>query len=530
MKYLRRQVTFRAASNMKDLNKSSAIKISLVVFSLLVYTFIFTYRLDTFPPVWWDEGWTLAVARNWVEFGHYGQMLLGEPRGPGLSAAFPVVAPVALSFKLFGVGIWQGRLPGLFFTLGAIVFMVYLANILYNRKAAMGTFIVLFFSQGHETLNPILVGRQVLGEMPLMFYLLGGYAFFLLCLKRSTWYIVPAVLFWGIAIKTKAQVLPFWVISLCLPLVFSLLKRWWHESFILLLALVGSWIMGLVVLWAQAVIIGQGTAPSDPLEGLYEVTAFVMDWNVRMVALFSVIYMGFPTLIALLWGGRELFRNFRYPLLPRAQFIIKFAIFSLTTSWLLWYLLLGSEWLRYLFPQLFFGAIYVGMLLSELIGGVNAGIGKVSRIIIINFNKSSRNAIWKTFLLGILVIGFTLSLTTFQKGLLIREDNSLRQLSSFFREQVFSDAVIETYDSELFFLIDQPYHYPPDQAHVEFNRQTLYGEEGGNIYAPTSIDYDYLAVGPFSKKWGVYDDVLASGQLDIEFESDTYQVYRNRSK
>ena len=27
------------------------------------------------PEFWWDEGWTLSVARNVVERGHYGRLL-----------------------------------------------------------------------------------------------------------------------------------------------------------------------------------------------------------------------------------------------------------------------------------------------------------------------------------------------------------------------------------------------------------------------------------------------------------------------
>ena len=85
------------------------------------------------PPMWWDEGWTLSVARNWVERGHYGRLMLGQLFPNGLEASFPVTASVALSFRLFGVGLWQGRLPGVLFTVGAILLMYDLARRLYNR-------------------------------------------------------------------------------------------------------------------------------------------------------------------------------------------------------------------------------------------------------------------------------------------------------------------------------------------------------------------------------------------------------------
>src|SRR4030095_7239162 len=88
----------------------------LVLFVLLAAT----VKLESAPPLWWDEGWTLSVARNWVEQGHYGQLQAGVPAAPALSAATPVVAPIALSFRLLGIGLWQGRLVGVVFTLGAL--------------------------------------------------------------------------------------------------------------------------------------------------------------------------------------------------------------------------------------------------------------------------------------------------------------------------------------------------------------------------------------------------------------------------
>src|SRR3954452_10513417 len=67
------------------------------------------------PGMWWDEGWTLSVARNWLERGHYGRLMDGQLWPPGLEASVTVTTAVALSFRLFGVGIWQGRLPGVVF-------------------------------------------------------------------------------------------------------------------------------------------------------------------------------------------------------------------------------------------------------------------------------------------------------------------------------------------------------------------------------------------------------------------------------
>src|SRR5262249_46450932 len=116
--------------------------------------------------VWWDEGWTLSVARNWVERGHYGRLLGGQLAPPGLQAAFPVTAPIALSMRLFGVGLWQGRLFGVLCLFVALALIYYLALHLYSRPIAFGTLAVLLLTPMHPFLHPLLMGRQVLAEMP----------------------------------------------------------------------------------------------------------------------------------------------------------------------------------------------------------------------------------------------------------------------------------------------------------------------------------------------------------------------------
>src|SRR5437867_2492656 len=141
----------------------------------LILLLLGTINLGSVPPLWWDEGWTLTVARTWVERGHYGRLLAGQLVPSGLEAAFPVTAPIALSFRLLGIGVWQGRLVGVFFTLGTLALMYYLARCLYDRSVAIGTLAVLLFLSPDPAIHPILMGRQVLGEMPALFYLLAGY-------------------------------------------------------------------------------------------------------------------------------------------------------------------------------------------------------------------------------------------------------------------------------------------------------------------------------------------------------------------
>src|SRR5262249_16095263 len=170
----------------------------------------------TGPALWWDEGWTLSVARNWVERGYYGRLLDGQLAPPGMEAAFPTTVPVALAMRLFGVGVWQGRLFGVLCTVDALALIYHLALRLYNRRVGLGRLFVLLLMPMHPQLHPLIMCRQVLAELPMLCYLLMGYAAFLAAQRRPLW--LPAAIFvWGVALISKAQALPFWACSLLIP-------------------------------------------------------------------------------------------------------------------------------------------------------------------------------------------------------------------------------------------------------------------------------------------------------------------------
>src|SRR5688572_25396887 len=143
-------------------NRTTATRTQLQVMVLpglaLILLVAGLWNLDA-PGLWWDEGWTLSVARHYAERGHYGRLLAGQLAPPGLEAAYPVTAPIALTFQLFGVGIWQGRLFGVMCTIAALAFMYHLAHQLYGRLIAFGTLFVLLFMSMHPQLHPLILGR-----------------------------------------------------------------------------------------------------------------------------------------------------------------------------------------------------------------------------------------------------------------------------------------------------------------------------------------------------------------------------------
>lgn len=504
----------------------------LLVFSMIALALFI--NLERLPPLWWDEGWTLSVARNWVELGHYGRLLDGQPYTAGLAGHFPVVALVALSFKLFGVGAWQARLPGALLTLAALGFLFFLANRLYNRQIAYGTLFLLLLANPGEPLHPIYMGRQVLGELPALFFLLGGYVCLLKALSKSGWWILPAMLFWGIAIRTKAQEPYFWLGSLLVPLSISLFKRWWKEALLLGSGLVGTWLLSSYSLaWLQTVLIAGHYISGQPLQGSFEVVVFVPILSVRWKALQSALAFCLPALLGIGLATWKSIRILQCKDSDPAAEIVRWALLVFSGGWFTWYLTLGIFWERYALQANFVGSIFGSALLYELTGGfdfrrVMKQVGTLLhlphdsqlglRTLLVQFGYFAL-VCWV-----VISVLFTIliQINWFWPLKLI----SVRQTADYLNSFTKGNERIETYESELFFYLNRRYHYPSDQVSMELARRDYIDPEATINYDPIQADPDYLVIGRQEEEWGLYAPWLDSGDFQLIQEFPGYQIYK----
>jgi hypothetical protein len=493
--------------------------------------FLAVIKLESTPPLFWDEGWTLSVARNWAERNHYGRMLQGEMVPPGLEAAFPVTAVVSFSFRLLGVGLYQARAPGVFFILGSLAIVYYLACRLYNRRIAVTTLLVLLLmSPAHRDLHPVLVGKQVLGEMPAMFYLLTGYALFLSAQDKPLWAMPLAVFFWSVALITKLQVWPFWLASLLVPLLIALSTRRWRLARLLAVGLVCSLTMSQLLIWFQQLLLEHETNPLTPIAGLYYVTALVVTPRARLLALVATLLFGIPTLAGLCYGIWNFIKSRDKLLAQDHRDVVRLALLVLTTSWFGWYLILSNGWPRYLFPAAFVGSIF----LAAMMGNLTENFSLRSTIKRVDFTiKHRRLSQGVGVLVAVLLVMISVPMTLrmLYQSYVVDADASVLEVIDFLNTQTPSDSLIETYDPELFFLLKRHYHYPPDQIHIDLIRRAYLAQDVSIDYDPLAADPDYLVVGPQSKVWRLYDPFLSTGEFRLLKTFRRYTVYeRVRSK
>jgi hypothetical protein len=496
----------------------------LLISTLLL--FLSFFNLETTPPLWWDEGWTLQIARNWVEHGHYGRIIDGKPASARLAANVVVVTPVALSFQIFGVGIWQGRLPGVLISLTTLSLLYFLTKRLYSSRVAFGALIVLFFMSISPQVHALLVSRQVLAEMHSHFYLLAGFALFYAALKLSPWFLIPTILIWGIAIISKAQVLPFWLASLVIPLVISFIYQWRRIALMLLLALSGSYAVSYLYRWFLAILLSPITIPGEHIEGMYQLLAFVPVYDVRITALRAGFIVGLPTLLGLAYALKEVLGMLRTKQIDQNRTIMLLALISLASSWFLWYLFMANFFGRYLFPPLFFGSLFTSVLIHRLTAGFNLRymVANASAVITrLQFNRMTIGALFAVLLMSAYIPLSLLSLhTSFNPPV----KSSVQEVVAYLDAHIERGMLIETYESELLFLSDHRFHIPPDQVFVDAERRKSVDPQHPVDYNPLQADPDYLVVGAFGGGWKLYDEVISSGDFRLIQAFPRYHIHQ----
>jgi hypothetical protein len=477
-----------------------------------------TVRVESVPPLWWDEGWTLSVARNWAEAGHYGRLLNGESVPRGLEAGFPVTASVALSFALFGAGLHQARLVALAFTFASLLLLYLLAWRFYNRTIAIGAVVVLVSLGGHVDINPLIAGRQVMGEIPSLCFLLAGYLAFLAADTRPFVTMPLVAVFWSLALFTKVQVQPFWAASMIATLALMLLHRRWRSA-----ALIASGLAGSVLLFLAYDYYFAATVPSSSVTGLTRVIALAFSRYSRMAVMNETLQFGLPVLLGICWAAWNVLKEGCKT--PSHVSIVRFSFLALVASWLAWYLFLSLGWPRYLLPPVFLGSIFVGAMLYDWTAKFRLGATVERAASVLRSLRFSQTNVAALAAVVLIAMSAGRTLTVLYEAYVLDADGSIKEAVAFLNTKTPPDSLIETYESELFVFLERRYHYPPDQIHVELIRKFSLGENVKIDYDPLAADPDYLVVGSQNSFWEFYDPHLKSGAFRLVQSYSRYDIY-----
>lgn len=216
--------------------------------ALVIFASLVTWHISTSPATWFDEGINMGIAKSFFQSGVYSLNIgSGEfvaERAFLITTNYPVLLPVALALKVFGISLLAARLPMVLYLFFFGLALFFLAKRLYGAKAALFTLLLTM------TFAPVYGnGRAVLGEVPGLFFFLCS----LLALSKDwkPFRLILAGLFLGLSAATK----PFFLIVLPAVLVSELFqssiksKYFWQRT----LLIFGSAVIPLLV-WLKTIL------------------------------------------------------------------------------------------------------------------------------------------------------------------------------------------------------------------------------------------------------------------------------------
>lgn len=484
-------------------------------------TFLATYHLGLYPMIWFDEGSLLHVPKNLILYGAYADRSSEGLRyfGPTIGVGPTVLLPIALAFKIAGIGLVPARLVTVGYLLIAVLLLGEVGRRQYGVAAAGLAVLLLVATPGIDLLY---LGRQVAGEVPGLAYLLLGVLLWWRAVDsgpRRGWALALAGLAFGLAAVTKNQLGLLLVPTLA---VTGVLDRLYYHRLAPWCYLVPAVVTaGMVAVEYAALLV----LPSG-LGHLGETIALWRNASAGAIFVFSpgrvlasLKFLAGPAVFGC-WGipallyGAILAREKSTSGLKQA-FLVAFAAIGLT-----WYAFGSVGWPRYAFPSLALMTLFTARLVLDLLGG----LWTLAR---------SRGDQWPALaaaavLAVTLAIGYGLGEQV--RPIVRAADTSPQETAAYLDRTVPADAVIETWEPELGFLSNRDFHYPPPGWLDRAVRAKWLAET--NLvrgYDPIALAHpSYLVVGPFGRYTGLYAALLATGHPRLIASFGQYDVYRLR--
>ncbi len=525
----------------------------LAVVVLALAAFCMFYNLELNPRPWQDEGSAAGLAKTLVQNGVYAiKSSDGYQTFGGVQSVGPtVVLPLALVYRLWGVGLVQGRLVMALYAVITLILFYFCAQTLFNRRVAIISVILVI---GSQAVGYFMFGRPVLGEVPALGFFLGGWLVWNQAIRRNKmWLTILSGLLFGLAMVTKSYYLIMVTGTIVLLVIldrFFYRQRRFKQLFVLgvtAIACYGLWLgwqrlyFGADVFGANLQKLSQMASASSGLNRQWIGDAVKL--LVGPGASYLYFFWGFISLVyVLLLGLRR----------TRDAFLLAF-MWLFTVLWLAYFIFWILPIPRYLLPAAALTALFVAKLVYDLAKGFVATSRELwpalRQYALGRAELTPGNLVTLGTLVGLasfaLLVGYELQRT-------VREDvldkvgvqsavvltppqlQAPQQVADFLNQHVGSNEIIETWERELGILTNHNYHYP-DQLMLAKIDNALYrgGAQNYSLGADyfSSVRPGYVVVGWFGRLYNVYDtDFLnKNGRIiasfgDGDWRYDVYQM------
>lgn len=510
--------------NGKGVTASKVILYGLAWAGLL---FLALFHLDGYPLTWFDEGSHLHVPKALVLFGVYADYSSEGFRyfGPTNGVGATVMLPIAAVFELFGIGLLQARLVMVVYLLAAVYLFFRLADHLGGKGLAWTATLLLIASRG---ILIVEYGRQVLGEVPALAFLLGGLLLWWRdWQKASLWRMALVGLLFGLSVVTKTQFLlvvgPALVVAWLANSVYYRLLP--HRAFIIPGLITGT----LFAAWQAFLLFG--IDPQAQFGNLALLTktsgsaafVFSLDLIRRSVDELLSIRGYFGLLVVSLVFGVSL-------VLPKRLDGLKWGVlWALAVINLVWYVFASVSWLRYAFVGMTLACLFLGRIYLVLAEGMWQRLQAMWKTIRAGGSLAGMDTLRVTLLALLTGLG-VISLALNVRPVVSLEFNAPAHMAAFMNENVPLSAVVETYEPEMGFLTDHRYHFPP-HSYLNATIQSVWmgGPSPGADYDFIAREKpDYVLIGEFSTWVNFYSIEAIEQDYTLLTTIGPYRLYQSR--
>ncbi len=492
--------------------------------AVLTLLFLAFYHLTGYPLTWYDEGSHLHVPKTLIRFGVYADYSSEGFRyyGPTVGIGPTVFLPIAAVFKVFGIGLLQARIVMALYMLAAAACFYRLARFFGGGVFAFLATALLVVSRGTAFLE---YGRQVLGEVPGLFFLLAGLiVWFRAWEKPKTASLAAAGLLIGLSTVTKNQYLLVIAPALMIAWAANLL---YYRSVPQRAILITGGVTALCyAAWQayQVFYLGPATAGEN--------FALLREGAAGAALVFSPALMkrSISELLSL-----KVFLGFLVPALgygiflslPRSKDGLRWGVvFLLAVSNLVWYVTASISWIRYAFPGLAFASLFVARLFADLTGGFHLDWRGIVQRLRSGQPAAAEQAL-RVVLLGWLALMLVIPLGQNALNIIRPEFNAPQAMAAYMEQHVSQSALVETWEPEMGFLTDHNYHFPPPGLLYQAVSYIWLGQASPaeNYHFVETEQPDYVLVGEFSRWVQLYPADFLRSHYTLETIIGGYELY-----
>ena len=359
-----------------------------------------------------------------------------------------------------------------------------------------------------------------MGEVPAVFFMLFGSLMWFRALDKNRFLpLLASGVFFGLAALTKTQ----HVLTLAVFIIIFIIDRVWYKKLRITQIFVPLIVAVLcLVLWniyqliaVDPGLIDQGVVSQRVGSYVTIVSLQTIIRSVRVLLSSGVLIWGLPGLI---YG---LFLSSERTILALKRCFLLCIIFI----FLGWFLLGSIGWIRYAFPAIVLLSMFTAKLLVVLADEFSF-LGWFS-----SRNEMTRDELKDFIKGGAVTIAISLMIVIPLQSRFVdivrSQDTGPFDFANYLDENISSDAVVETSETEIVFLSDRNFHQPTiDVAvatiqHVQFDEPYPPG-----FYDLRPVNPDYIVLGPYAKWTQLYSGYLSNRDYDLIHNIGGYELLK----